>query len=73
MAFYYEGYPIDIVSKFSYLVIVCTSGGPFNTALDTLAGKGFNAIFKLDKYLYKLTYILPRHKLACIPFFKLLL
>ena len=40
-----------------------TPGGSFSEAQNTLAGQAQKAIFKLNKYLYKLTYIPPKHKL----------
>lgn len=63
MAFYFNGQPIEIVKEFKYLGIVFTSGGSFSEAQNTLAGQAQKAIFKLNKYLYKFTYISPKHKL----------
>ena len=61
--FYYNGVPLEIISHFKYLGIVFTPGVPFSEAQNTLAGRAQNAIFKLNKYLYKFTYIPPKHKL----------
>ena len=63
LIFYYDGEPIEIVSKFKYLGVVFTSGGPFSEAQNTLAGQAQKAIFKMNKYLNKFTYLSPRHKL----------
>ena len=52
---YYNNLLIEIVNKFSYLGIVFTVGGSFSEAQNTLSGKALNAIFKLNKYLYKFT------------------
>ncbi len=46
---------IDIVSKFSYLGIVFSTGGSFSNAQSTLSGQAQKAIFKLNKYLYHLS------------------
>ena len=40
-----------------------TPGGSFSEAQNTLAVQAQKAIFKLIKYLYKFTYIPPKHKL----------
>ena len=63
LIFYYDGEPIEIVSKFKYLGVVFTSGGSFSEAQNTLAGQAQKAIFKMNKYLNKFTYLSPRHKL----------
>ena len=63
LIFLYEDQPIEIVSSFRYLGIVFTTGGSFSEAQTTLAGKAQKAIFKLNKYLYKFTFISPKHKL----------
>ena len=62
MVFYYNGVVLKIVKEFKYLGIVFTSRGSFSEAQNTLAGQGQKAIFKLNKYLYKFTYISPKHK-----------
>ena len=38
-------------------------GGSFSKAHSTHAGQAQKAIFKLNKYLYKFTFISPKHKL----------
>ena len=63
LAFYYEGKQLEIVSKFKYLGVVFTTGGFFSEAQHTLAGQAQKAIFKMNKYLHKFTFISPRHKL----------
>ena len=63
IAFYYNGEPIEIVNRFCYLGVVVTTGGSLSTAQSTLAGQAQKAIFTLNKYLYKFTYIPPKHKL----------
>ena len=63
LVFYYEGEPLEIVSKFKYLGIVFTMSGSFAETQSTLAGQAQKAIFKMNKYLYKFTYLSPRHRL----------
>ena len=63
MVFYYNGVALEIVKDFKYLGIVFTSGGSFSEAQNTLAGQAQKAIYELNKYLYKFTYISPKHKL----------
>ena len=63
MKFYYNGEVLEIVSEFKYLGIVFTPGGSFSGAQSTLAGQAQKAIFKMNKYLHKFTYISPKHKL----------
>ena len=62
LAFFYDCELLEIVSKFKYLGIVFT-GGPFSEAQNTLAGQAQKAIFKMNTYLYKFTFLSPRHKL----------
>ena len=62
IAFTYYGVPLEIVKSFKYLGIVFTVCGSFSEAHNTLAGQAQKAIFKLNKYLYKFTFISPRHK-----------
>ena len=57
MNFYYNGEVLEIVSEFKYLGIVFTPGGSFSGAQSTLAGQAQKAIFKMNKYLHKFTYI----------------
>ena len=63
MLFYYNGQRLEIVKEFKYLGLVFTIGGSFADAQNTLAGQAQKAIFKLNKYLYKFTYISPKPKL----------
>ena len=63
LSFTYEGEVLEIVKSFEYLGIVFTVGGSFSETQTTLAGQAQKAIFKLNKYLYKFTYISPEHKL----------
>ena len=61
--FHYDGNSIEIVNKFSYLGIAFTSGGSFKQTQNTLAGQAQKAVFKLNRYLHKFTYITPAHRL----------
>lgn len=63
LSFNYDGTPLEIVKHFKYLGVVFTAGGSFSEAQNTLAGQAQKAIFKLNKYLYKFTFISPKHKL----------
>ena len=63
LSFTYEGEDLEILKSFKYLGIVFTSGGSFSETQKTLAGQAQKAIFNLNKYLYKFTYISPAHKL----------
>ena len=63
LMFFFDENIIDIVSKFNYLGMVFTSGGSVTEAQTTLAGQAQKAIFKLNKYLYKFTFLSPKHKL----------
>ena len=63
LKFYYNEREIDIVSSFSYLGIVFTTGGAFSQAQETLAGQAQKAIFKLKSYLHKLAQLTPKHTL----------
>lgn len=63
LIFTYEGVPLEIEKSFKYLGIVFTAGASFAEAQNTLAGQAQKAIFKLNKYLFKFTYISPKHKL----------
>ena len=47
------------MSKFSYLGIVFNSGGSCKEVQRTLAGQASKAIFMLNKYLYKFTFLKP--------------
>ena len=64
----YEHQVIEIVKTFIYCTlniigIVFTTGGSFSEAQNTLAGQAQNAIFKLNKYLYKFMFVALKHKL----------
>ena len=63
MKFYYNNIELSIVSTFSYLGIVFSTGGSFSECHKTLAGQALKAIFKLNIYLYNFTNITPRHRL----------
>ena len=63
LVFYYEGEPLEILSKFKYLWIVFATGGSFAETQSTLACQAQKAIFKMNKYLYKFTHLSPRHRL----------
>ena len=63
LAFTYDSEPLEIVKSFKYLGIVFTTGGSFSETQSTLAGQAQKAIFKLNKYMYKFTFITPKHKL----------
>ena len=63
LTFYYNGQQLEIVNKFRYLGVVFTVGGSFSEAQNTLVGQAQKAIFQLNKYLYKFTFLSPRHKL----------
>ena len=63
LIFYYDGNQVEIVKQFKYLGLVFTVSGSFTEAQNTLSGQAQKAIFKLNKYLYKFTFISPKHKL----------
>ena len=63
---FYEA--LEIVNKFKYLGIVFTSGeggggGVLLLKLKTHLLQAQKAIFKMNKYLYKFTFLTPRYKL----------
>ena len=60
---YYKGNEIEIVSKFSYLGVVFTAGGPFSNAQTTLASQAQKAIFKLKGYLNNISELTSKHTL----------
>ena len=74
LKFFYNGVELEIVSTFSYLGIIFSSGGSFSNTQITLVGQAQKAIFKLNRYLYKFTDISPKHtlelfdKLVCLDF-----
>ena len=63
LTFYYNGQQLEIANKFRYLGVVFTAGGSFSECQNTLAGQAQKAIFQLNKYLYKFTFLSPRQKL----------
>ena len=63
--FYYDRIPVKIVKQFKYLGLVFTVSGSFAVAQNTLSGQAQKAIFKLNKYLYKFTFISPKHSYIC--------
>ncbi len=63
LQFYYGNTVIEIVNKFTYLGMVFTTGGSFVETQSLLSGQAQKAIFKLNKYLYKFTDVLPLHRL----------
>ncbi len=52
---------MEVVSKFTYLGIVFTTGGSFAEATNTLSGQATKAVFQLNKYLYKFVDIPVKH------------
>ena len=62
-SFKYIDQELEIVNKFSYLGVTFSPGGSLSLARNTLAGQAQKATFQLEKYLYKLTFISPKHKL----------
>lgn len=63
LKFTYMGEVIEIVSKFSYLGVVFTSGGSSFETQKTLSGQALKAIFTLNKYLYHFIGLKPSHVL----------
>ena len=61
LRFIYNDQELEIVSSFKYLGVLFTSGGSFSQHDKLLAGQALKAIFKLNKYLYKFTDLLPKH------------
>ena len=59
--FKYEENVLEIVSKFTYLGIVFTTGRCFNTFFEMLAGQALTAIFKLKTNLLKIPGITIQH------------
>ena len=60
---YYDGVALEITKQLKYLGVVFTTDGSFAEAQNTIAGQSQKAIFKLNKYLQKFTFISPKHKL----------
>lgn len=63
LKFTYKGSEIEIVTKFSYLGILFTSGGSCFDTQKTLAGQALKAIFTLKKYLFNFTPLKISHVL----------
>ena len=63
IAFFYKGEKLEIVEKFTYLGVVFTTGGSFNTAFETLSSQAMKALYKLQLDLYKFPCITVNHKL----------
>ena len=63
LVFIYDGKSLEIIKAFKYLGIVFTAGGSFSEAQNTLAGQAQKAIFKLNKCLYKFSFVSLKHKL----------
>ena len=61
--FYYDGVALEFTKQLKYLGVVFTTGGSFAEAQNTLAGQAQKAIFNLNTYLKKFTFISPKHKL----------
>jgi len=53
LKFYYDNNELEVGSSFTYLGIVFTSGGSFNTAQQTLAGQAQTVVYKLKRHLLK--------------------
>lgn len=63
LSFTYGDMEMEIVSKYTFLEIVFTSGGSFNVAQKTLSDQALKAIFILNKYLTKFVNVFPSHVL----------
>ena len=63
IVFRYGDINLEIVSKFTYLGIVFTTGGSFAEAQSTLSGQAQKAIFCMKKYLNKFVDVTPSHYL----------
>ena len=59
----YDNTELEIVSSFTYLGIVFTSGGSFSTAQQTFAGQAQKAVYKLKCHLLKFHNITVSHTL----------
>ena len=60
--FIYKENVLEIVSMFTFLGIVFTTGGYLNTTFEMLAGQALKAIFKLKSNLLKFPGITVQHK-----------
>ena len=59
--FHYGEHELEIVSKFTYLGIVFSTGGAFTEAQHALSGQSLKAIFMLNKYIRKFVNLKPQH------------
>ena len=59
--FHYGEHELEIVSKFTYLGIVFSTGGAFTEAQQALSGQSLKAIFMLNKYIRKFVNLKPQH------------
>ena len=66
LEFRYGHINLEIVSKFTYLDIVFTSGGSFAEAQARLSGQAQKAIFSMKKYLIKFVNVTPSHYLHTV-------
>ena len=55
LSFTFDNAVIEIVTEFTYLGVVFTSGGSFTKNQNMLAGQARKEFFMLEKYVYKLT------------------
>jgi hypothetical protein len=53
LEFIYQNSAIEVVNSFSYLGIVFSTGGSFQSTCETLSGQALEGIFKLKSYLVK--------------------
>ena len=51
LSFSFQGNMIEIVNKFVYFGISCSTGGSFTETHKTLSGQALKAIFKLNMFL----------------------
>ena len=63
LTFYYDNNELEVVSSFTYLGIVFTSGGSFCTVQQTLAGQAQTAVYKLKRHVLKFHNITVSHTL----------
>ena len=59
--YYYGEHELEIVSKFTYLEIVFSTGSAFTEAQHILSGQSLKAIFMLNKYIRKFVNLKPQH------------
>ena len=63
LRFYYNNNEVAIVSQFTYLCIIFTTGKSFKQTFDSLHGQSLKSIFKLKSILNKFPCINVSHKL----------